>query len=130
MLGLLQSIDNDIAKIAQLTAGDAKLEPIRAERQSRMRSKQWKNVRDQAQNLFENLSSKLSPCSCHCPHSAQLRLQPQYIDEREDEDFHDDDAKIHFSILLTFDKSSCTLGSPPWDCRSIFIEASALEDTL
>ncbi len=127
---LLQSIDNDIAKIAQLTAGDAKLEPIRAERQNRVRSKQWKIVRDQAQNLFESLSSKLAPCACQCPHSAQLRLQPQYIDEHEDEDFHDNDTKIRFSVLLTFDKSSCTLGSPPWDWRGLAIEASAPEESL
>lgn len=60
---LLQEIDNDIAKISQLTSNAVELEPIRAEKKSRLQSTYWKNIRDQAQRLFDSLNSRFHPCS-------------------------------------------------------------------
>jgi len=111
---LLQAIDNDIAKISKLTAGGLELEPLRLERLNQKHSTHWKNIRDQAQRLFENLNSRLHACSCCHPHKATLRLDARNSDS--------DEKVVRFAFLLTFEKSECCTRKPPWDWRDIEIE--------
>ncbi|KAF1985809.1 hypothetical protein K402DRAFT_454804 [Aulographum hederae CBS 113979] len=113
---LLQAIDNDIAKISQLTARGLELEPLRVERLNQIRSMYWKNIRDQAQRLFESLNSRFDTCSCHNPHKATLRLDARKNDSGE--------TAIRFAFLLTFEKSEGCTGELPWNWRDIEIEAS------
>ncbi|KAI9690191.1 MAG: hypothetical protein M1822_009152 [Bathelium mastoideum] len=113
---LLQDIDNDIAKISQLTAGGLELEPLRLERLNQMHSAYWENIRDQAQRLFDSLSSRFNTCSCHHPHKATLRLDARKSDVGEE--------VVRFAFLLTFEKSECYTKELPWDWRDIEIETS------
>lgn len=113
---LLQTIDNDIAKISQLTTGSIELESIRLKNQNQMHSTYWENIRDQSQRLFESLNSRFHPCSCHHPHKAKLRLDARKSDSGEE--------AARFAFLLTFENSKCGTRKFPWDWRDIEIETS------
>ncbi|KAL9101607.1 MAG: hypothetical protein Q9163_003146 [Psora crenata] len=119
---LLQAIDNDVTKIRQLTAGGLELEPLRLERLNQRHSTYWKNIRDQAQRLFESLNSRFHTCSCHHPHKATLRLDARRSDSGEE--------AVRFAFLLTFEKSECCTGELPWDWRDIEIETSPCSSAL
>jgi hypothetical protein len=113
---LLDEIDRDIDKISKLTSNAIELEPIRIEKKRRLNLNYWRSIRDQAQRLFESLSSRWScPCPCQHPHRANLRL-----DVREGNDTEDDG--IRFAFLFTFEKNACTPASLPWDWRDVEIE--------
>jgi hypothetical protein len=114
---LLVEIDRDIVKIASLTSGTFELEPLRAERKNRLQSVYWQSIRDQAQRLFESLSSRFSPCDCRHPHKANLRLDVRKSSSG-------DDTTARFAFLLTFEKSVCGPNAVPWNWRDIEIECS------
>ncbi|KAF2464631.1 uncharacterized protein BDR25DRAFT_307145 [Lindgomyces ingoldianus] len=114
---LLQDIDRDIDKISKLTSGAAQLEPLRAEKKNKIQSTYWLNIRDQAQRLFESLSSRFCPCSCKQPHKANLRLDVRRNHNTENE-------AVRFAFLFTFEKSGCVPKALPWDWRDVEIEAS------
>ncbi|CAI6341287.1 unnamed protein product [Periconia digitata] len=113
---LLADIDRDIEKLSKLTSGAIQLEPIKTEKRNRSQSAYWQNIRDQAQRLFDSLSSRFSPCSCTHPHQANLRL-----DIRRSQGV---DNATRFAFLLTFEKTLPSGLSPPWDWRDIEIECS------
>lgn len=114
---LLADIDRDIEKLSKLTNGAIQLEPVKTEKKNKLQSAYWQNIRDQAQRLFDSLSSRFSPCACMHPHQANLRL-----DIRKDRGTEED--VIRFAFLLTFQKCSQPASSPPWDWRDIEIESS------
>lgn len=114
---LLADIDRDIDKISRLTRGTIELEPLRTEKKNRLQSVYWQNIRDQAQRLFESLSSRFSPCDCTHPHKANLRL-----DVRKSRS--GDNTTARFAFLLTFEKSVCGPTAIPWNWRDIEIECS------
>ena len=98
------------------------LQPLRAEKKNRLRSTYWKNIRDQAQRMFENLSFRFHPCSCDYPHKANLRLDVRKIYDVEED-------TIRFAFLFTFEKSSCGPKDFPWEWRDIEIETSQCSNT-
>ena len=112
---LLEEIDRDIYKISKLTPSAIKLEPIHTGKKNRLNSTYWRNTRDQAQRLFESLSSRFCPCSCQRPHQANLRL-----DVRKDYDAGGD--TVRFAFLFTFQKDACMPTPLPWDWRDVEIE--------
>jgi hypothetical protein len=116
---LLADIDRDIEKLSKLTNGAIQLEPIKVQKKDRLQSEHWQNIRDQAQRIFDNLSSWFSPCACTHPHQANLRL-----DIRKDCGAEGDASR--FAFLLTFDKHSQPASSTPWDWKDIEIESSRL----
>ena len=120
---LLEQIDRDIDKTSKLAFSVIRLESIHAEKKKRLHYTYWTNIRDQAQRLFTSLSSRFCPCSCRCPHQANLRL-----DVRKDHDMEEDTAR--FAFLLTFQKEARTPISLPWDWRDIEIETSQTPNTL
>ncbi|KAI9772128.1 MAG: hypothetical protein M1840_001417 [Geoglossum simile] len=112
---LLEEIDRDIYKISKLTPSATRLEPIRAGKRNWLNFTYWKNVRDQAQRLFESLSLRFCPCSCQHPHQANLQLDVQ----------RDYDAKgdtVRFAFLFTFRKDTYTPTPLPWDWRDVGIK--------
>lgn len=118
---LLQEIDRDIDKISKLTSGFLQLEPLQAKKRNGLQSVYWKNIREQAQRLFNSLSSRLSPCECSHPHQANLRLDVRDIIDRDD-----DDDTNRFAFLLTFEALSCGPNFPlPWNWRDIEIECAS-----
>ncbi|ORY02185.1 hypothetical protein BCR34DRAFT_605665 [Clohesyomyces aquaticus] len=114
---LLQGIDRDIDKISKLTTSGAQLEPLRNDKKKRMQSLHWQNIREQAQHLFDSLSSRLSPCACKNPHRVNMRL-----DVRRNHNPEKD--TVRFAFLLTFEKSACLTTSLPWDWRDVEIEVT------
>jgi hypothetical protein len=120
---LLQEIDNDIAKISQLTSSALELEPIRAEKKSRLQSTHWKNIRDQAQRLFDSLNSRFHPCSCHQSHQAKLRLDAR-ISYDAGEDF------IKFRFIMMFESDPSKSQTFPYKWRDIEIETTECNDVL
>tara|TARA_R110002003_G_scaffold115_9_gene10018 strand:- start:6311 stop:7255 length:945 start_codon:yes stop_codon:yes gene_type:complete len=119
---LLIDIDRDIHKLQELTNGAIRLEPIKIEKKNKLQSAYWQNVRDQAQRLYDSLSSRFLPCACQHCHQANLRL-----DIRRDSNADEDAAR--FAFLLTFEKRSQPAPSPPWDWRDIEIKSSQLTTT-
>jgi hypothetical protein len=118
---LLVDIDRDIEKLSKLTKGAIQLEPVKTEKKNKLQSAYWQNIRDQAQRLFDSLSTRFSLCDCTYPHQANLRL-----DIRKDRGAED---TTRFTFLLTFEKHSHSTSSPPWDWRDIEIESSQLAST-
>lgn len=116
---LLRDIDRDIDKLSKLSAGAIQLEPLRAEKRNRLQSIYWQTIRDQAQRLFESLSSRFTPCACNHPHKANLRL-----DVRKGNAGTDDATR--FAFLLTFEEALCGTNPLPWNWRDIEIESSHL----
>lgn len=119
---LLADVDRDIEKLSKLTNGAIQLEPVKTEKKNKLQCVYWQNIRDQAQRLFDSLSSRLSPCVCTHPHQANLRL-----DIREDRDAKEDTTR--FAFLLTFEKRSEPTSSPPWVWRDVEIQPSQLLST-
>ena len=109
--------------MSRLTAKAIELEPLRAERKSESMSVYWENVRDQAQRLFESLSSRFYSCSCHHSHQAKLRLDGR-------RGYDPKNGSVCFSFLLTFEKSACGTKKYPWDWRDIEIETTLDSNTL
>ncbi|KAF2118797.1 hypothetical protein BDV96DRAFT_568475 [Lophiotrema nucula] len=120
---LLQEIDRDIDKISKLASSAIQLEPIRTDRKNRLQSKYWLSIRDQAQRVFESLSSRFHPCSCNNPHQANLRL-----DFRKSK--HDDEELARFAFLFGFERSRCApTAQLPWDWMDVEIQGSHTSDS-
>ncbi|EXJ71184.1 uncharacterized protein A1O5_06178 [Cladophialophora psammophila CBS 110553] len=124
---LLQEIDRDISKIAQLTSLTAQVEPLRLIRKRRMKARVWANIRDSAQSLSELLCLRWpSLCSCQYSHRANMLLKAQGDD---DADVDDENEQSHFELLLVFDQVAAS--APPVPCRwqDVEIESSGLAQT-
>jgi hypothetical protein len=116
---LLRDIDRDIGKIERLTKGATRLEPLKKQKdQHRFQPLYWQNIRDQAQRLFESLSSRFFPCSCNHMHQVNLRLDFQRESRLEE--------TTRFALLLTFERSPKPL---PWDWKDVEIESSPVSVT-
>ncbi|KAJ8113436.1 hypothetical protein OPT61_g4439 [Boeremia exigua] len=72
---LLSSIEEDIARISNLTSGSITLEPLRLERRRKVNAEYFTGIRHHAQGLYKAFSSHMSSkCTCHGAHEAYLRL--------------------------------------------------------
>lgn len=119
---LLAAIDRDIDKLSKLASGSTQLEPVKVERINKFQSEYWQNIRDQAERLFDSLSSRFLPCARTHPHQANLRLEI-----RKDRAAEGDATK--FTFLLTFEKHSHLVSAPPWDWRDVEIRSYQLAET-
>lgn len=111
---ILEGIDRDIDRITKLTPSAIDLEPIHPRKRKRANSTYWRNIRDQAQGLFESLSSQFCPCPCQYSHQANLRL-----DVRRD---NNAEKTLRLAFVFTFRTDACTPASPPWNWRALEIE--------
>ena len=101
------------------------MEPLRINRNRKLRSSLLKNVRDNAQSLFDILHLRWScPCPCQLPHRANLQLSMRQDDEVNEP--YDEDTPTRFALLFSFEKSSRVSKPLPWYWRDIEVETSPL----
>lgn len=121
---LLNEIDADIRKIALLTEGVIRLEPIRLEKKRRAeRTHSWIGIRNHARRLFETFHSRWScscSCSCQYPHRASLRL-----DMRKDSELAQIGPRFIFNLSFDSDAAETVTAAAaalPWHRQDVEIK--------
>jgi hypothetical protein len=118
---LLSSIEEDISRISNLTAGAITLEPLRLQRRRKANTEYLIKFRQQAEKLYDAFNTRWSStCRCQFTHQANLRLDIQRDYEA--------DKPSTFKLVLTF--SSPNPGHiAPWKSLPVEIEAVDMMDT-
>ncbi|CAN9274444.1 unnamed protein product [Alternaria alternata] len=118
---LLSSIEEDISRISNLTAGAIALEPLRLQRRRKANTEYLIKFRQQAEKLYDAFNTRWSSrCMCQCTHQANLRLDIQ----------KDDEAGQSSTFKLVFTFGSLHAGTTaPWKSIPVEIEAVDVIDT-
>ncbi|KAB2107584.1 hypothetical protein AG0111_0g3844 [Alternaria gaisen] len=118
---LLSSIEEDISRISNLTAGAIALEPLRLQRKRKANTDYLLKFRQQAEKLYDAFNTRWpARCACQCTHRANLRLDIQT----------DQEAEKPSTFKLVFAFSSPSPGhTAPWKSLPVEIEAVDIMDT-
>ncbi|CAN9167645.1 unnamed protein product [Alternaria alternata] len=118
---LLSSIEEDISRIANLTAGAIALQPLRVERRRRANTEYLTKFRQQAEKLYDAFNTRWSSrCVCQSTHQANLRLDIQREEEAG--------KPSTFKLVFTFGSSQAG-NTAPWKSIPVEIEAVDVTDT-
>ncbi|KAI4713190.1 hypothetical protein J4E89_002169 [Alternaria sp. Ai002NY15] len=118
---LLSSIEEDIGRIASLTAGAIALEPLRLQRRRKANTEYLQKFRQQAEKLYNAFNTRWSArCTCQCTHQANLRLDIQRDDETGN--------PSNFKLVFTFGTPHAGHAAP-WKSIPVEIEAVDVTDT-
>lgn len=118
---LLSSIEEDINRISNLTAGAIALEPLRLQRRRKANTEYLIKFRRHAERLYDAFNMRWSSrCMCQCTHQANLRLDIQRDQEP--------DKPSMFKLVFTF-SSPIPGNTAPWKSFPVEIEAVDIMDT-